>query len=181
MTTHAMIDIETLDTAPTSVVLSVGAVKFDPFKQEPHTKTLWRPNIDEQVKLGRTMSDDTLRWWSQQEKHIQDTTFSDDNRITVEQLFKNLNKYLVGVDRIWAHGPQFDMVIIEDLYAQHNHHRGWAYWQIMDSRTLFNIMPVDPRKGVQQNLHSADDDAYWQAVCVQEAYKFFNVDQSWGR
>ena len=31
MATHAMIDIETLGTEPGSVVLSVGAVKFDPF------------------------------------------------------------------------------------------------------------------------------------------------------
>ena len=47
MTTHVMIDIETLDTAPTSVILSVGAVKFDPFTDtEPHAKTLWRPHIE---------------------------------------------------------------------------------------------------------------------------------------
>ena len=31
MATHAMIDIETLGTEPTSVILSVGGVKFDPF------------------------------------------------------------------------------------------------------------------------------------------------------
>ena len=37
MTTHAMIDIETLGTEPGCVVLSVGAVKFDPFNSEtPH-------------------------------------------------------------------------------------------------------------------------------------------------
>ena len=31
MKTHAMIDIETLGTEPDCVVLSVGAVKFDPY------------------------------------------------------------------------------------------------------------------------------------------------------
>ena len=31
MKTHAMIDIETLGTEPDCVVLSVGAVKFNPF------------------------------------------------------------------------------------------------------------------------------------------------------
>ena len=37
MSTHAMIDIETLGTMPNSVILSVGAVKFDPFKShKPH-------------------------------------------------------------------------------------------------------------------------------------------------
>ena len=38
MTTHAMIDIETLATTPEAVVLSVGGVKFDPYtNQEPHS------------------------------------------------------------------------------------------------------------------------------------------------
>lgn len=56
MATHAMIDIETLDTVPSSVVLSVGAVKFDPFgSQEPHAKTLWRPSVDEQLADGRSI------------------------------------------------------------------------------------------------------------------------------
>lgn len=175
MTIHAMIDIETLDTFPTSVILSVGAVKFDPFKQEPYSKTLWRPNIDEQVNAGRTISDNTLQWWAQQDKHIQDTTFTDEGRITCVDFCKLLNKFLVGVDKIWAHGPQFDMVIIENLFDQIKHHKGWAFWQVMDSRTVFNMMPTDPRKGIQENLHSADDDAYWQAVCVQKAYTFFNI------
>ena len=176
MTTHAMIDLETLDTSPNSVILSVGAVKFNPYSNEPpSSKILWRPDIDEQVNTGRTISEDTLSWWSKQDKHIQDTTFTSDGRIPLSLFFKQLNKYLVGVDDIWAHGPQFDMVIIEDLYAQHNHHRGWAFWQVNDSRTIFKMMPKDPRKDIQENLHSADDDAFWQAVSVQKTYAHFNV------
>ena len=176
MTTHAMIDIETLDTMPSSTVLSVGAVKFNPHtKHEPHAKTLWRPSVDAQLAAGRTTSESTLEWWSKQEAHIRETTFTEDGRIELEQFFKELNKYLVGVDKIWCQGPQFDMVIIEDLFNQMNHHKGWAYWQVCDSRTVFNMMPVDPRKAIQQNLHSADDDAYWQAVCVQKCYSHFGV------
>lgn len=176
MTTHLMIDIETLDTAPTSTILSVGAVRFDPFSDaEPTHKTLWRPSVEEQLERGRTVSDSTLEFWSKQDAHIRETTFTDEGRIPVTEFFKHLNKYVVGADKIWCHGPQFDMVIIEDLYAQYEHHRGWAYWQICDSRTLFNLMPKDPRKDIQENLHSADDDAYWQAVCVQKAYDYFGV------
>ena len=36
MATHAMIDIETLGTGADCVVLTVGAVKFDPGGQELH-------------------------------------------------------------------------------------------------------------------------------------------------
>ena len=176
MTTHVMIDIETLDTAPTSVILSVGAVKFDPFTDtEPHAKTLWRPHIDEQLDKGRTTSESTLEFWAKQDEHIRESTFTDEGRITPDEFFKSLNKYCVGVDKIWCQGPQFDLVIIEDMYRQFEHHTGWAYWQIMDSRTLINLMPRDPRKDRQLNLHSADDDAYWQAVSVQKSCAHFNM------
>jgi exodeoxyribonuclease VIII len=176
MKTHAMIDIETLGTGPDAVVLSVGAVKFSPYNpQEPHAKTLWKPNIDEQTTAGRSVLESTLEWWAKQPKHIQDEAFSDEGRITVKDFMGQLNKYLVGVDKIWCQGPQFDMVILENLYGQFEHHTAWAYWKIMDCRTIFNMMPVDPRKAIQQNLHSADADAYYQAVCVQQTYKHFNV------
>jgi len=176
MKTHAMIDIETLGTGPDAVVLSVGAVKFSPYNpQEPHAKTLWKPNIDEQTTAGRSVLESTLEWWAKQPKHIQDEAFSDGGRITVKDFMGQLNKYLVGVDKIWCQGPQFDMVILENLYGQFEHHTAWAFWQIMDCRTIFNMMPVDPRKAIQQNLHSADADAYYQAVCVQQTYKHFNV------
>lgn len=176
MTTHAMIDIETLDTEPSSVVLTVGAVKFNPYTlHEPNSRMLWRPTVDAQLAANRTASESTLEWWSKQDAAIRESTFTEDGRISLEQFFAELNKYLVGVDKIWCQGPQFDMVILEDMFKQFEQHRNWAYWQVQDCRTIFNMMPADPRKAIQQNLHSADDDAYWQAVCVQRTFKHFNV------
>jgi hypothetical protein len=176
MTTHAMIDIETLGTDPDCVVLSVGAVKFDPYTlNEPHSKTLWRPSADEQLKSDRSVDQGTLEWWGKQAEHIREEAFSEFGRVDLDMFFKDLNRYLVGVDKIWCQGPQFDMVILEDLFRQFNHHRNWAYWQVCDCRTIFNMMPKDPRKEIQQNLHSADEDSYWQAVCVQRTFKHFGV------
>lgn len=171
-----MIDIETLDTVPSATVLTVGACKFDPHSDDlPYDKQLWRPEVDRQLTEGRTTSEDTLQWWGKQDADIRESTFTEDGRVPLTEFFTDLNKYLVGVDKIWCQGPQFDMVILEDLYRAFDHHRNWAFWQIMDCRTIFNMMPKDPRKSVQQNLHSADDDAYWQAVCVQKTYKAFGV------
>ena len=101
MTTHAMIDIETLGTEPDCVVLSVGAVKFDPYTStEPHAKTLWRPEIDAQTEVDRSVLDSTLEWWAKQPQHIQDEAFSETFRMTVTSFMGELNKYLVGVDKI---------------------------------------------------------------------------------
>ena len=178
MATHAMIDIETLGTEPDCVVLSVGAVKFDPYTlQEPHTKTLWRPSADEQMESGRSVLESTLEWWAKLPQHIQDEAFSEEGRLPLDEFFKDLNKWLWDVDKIWCQGPQFDMVILEDLFKQFDHHRRWAFWQVQDCRTIFNMMPVDPRKAIQQDLHSADADAYYQAVCVQQTFAHFGVQK----
>lgn len=178
MTTHAMIDIETLGTEPDCVVLSVGAVKFNPFTlEEPHTRTLWRPSADEQIAAERSVLESTLEWWAKQDAHVRESTFTEDGRISVADFAAQLNKWLTGVDKIWCQGPQFDMVILENLFKQFGFHRNWAFWQVQDCRTIFNMMPADPRKAVQQNAHSADDDAFWQAVCVQKTFKHFQVTQ----
>ena len=93
MATHAMIDIETLDTRPNSVVLSVGAVKFDPYAEiEPHTKTLWRPGVDDQLAQGRTMSNTTLEWWAKQDQAIQDVAFTDEGRVPVDAYDRDARK-----------------------------------------------------------------------------------------
>jgi hypothetical protein len=176
MSIHVMLDIETLGTRPDTVVLSVGACKFNPHtSQTPHSTVLWRPSAAEQLAAGRSVDHSTLEWWSQQAEHIRAEAFSDQNRISLSDFFSELNRYLVGVDKIWCQGPQFDLVILENLFEQNGHHRNWVYWQVMDCRTLFNLMPTDPRKAIQKNAHSADQDAYWQAVCVQQSYAHYEV------
>ena len=172
---HVMIDIETLATTPDAVVMSVGAVKFDPHTGTPYNKTLWRPDIDEQTERDRHVSESTLEWWAKLPQHIQDDAFSEDSRIPVTEFMKELNRYCVGADKIWCQGPQFDMLILENLYIQWGHHFGWQFWQVMDCRTLFQLMPVDPRKAIQQDLHSADADAYYQAIGVQQCYEHFGI------
>ncbi len=68
MATHAMIDIETLGTEPGSVVLSVGAVKFDPFNNiEPNNGKHWMLDVDAQTNVGRLVDESTLAWWGKQD------------------------------------------------------------------------------------------------------------------
>jgi hypothetical protein len=176
MAMHAMIDIETLATSPDAVILSVGACKFDPYTSKmPYERRLWKPCLEEQFDMGRAVCDSTVDWWIKQDREIFERALTGEGRIPLKEFFGYLNKYLVGVDKIWCQGPQFDMVILENIYTMAEHHRGWAYWQICDSRTIFNMMPVDPRKEIQQELHDAAADAYYQAMCVQKTYKHFGV------
>ena len=49
MTTHAMIDLETLGNKPDTTVLTLGGVKFNPNAiSEPHSELYFRLDVDEQ-------------------------------------------------------------------------------------------------------------------------------------
>ena len=76
---------------------------------------------------------------------------------------------------MWAQGPVFDIVILENLYQQLGLPLPWNFWQIRDSRTLFSLLPEDPRKAIRQEAHNALADCYFQAKCVQKAYSDLKV------
>mgnify|MGYP000037561906 CR=1 FL=1 len=176
MTVHAMIDLETFGTNPDCVITSMGAIKFSPFNdEEPHDPLYIKAEVEQQTEMGRTIDDSTMAWWAKQDSKVRDEAFSEDGRINLEEMTTQLNKFLVGVDKIWCQGPAFDMVILEDLYRQLQRPTPWQFWQVRDSRTLFGLMPSDPRKEIQEDLHNALADCYYQAICVQKTFKHFGI------
>jgi hypothetical protein len=175
-----MLDLETLSTRPESVVLTMGAIKFNPFKQDDFGQTLYiRPDVDEQISNGRHVSDDTMNWWLDQPEEVREEALNTDDRMPIEEMLRTLNRFLVGVDNIWAQGPIFDIGILENLYRQHNTPPPWKHWQIRDSRTIFGTHG-DPREVGRHNLHNALADCVYQAQGIQMVYHKLNlVSYSW--
>ena len=179
MTIHATIDLETLDTRPQSTVLSLGAVKFNPFNDsEPYDELYFKISIDDQDRLGRTVSDSTIEWWGKQDPKIMEEAFDQSNLnevMTIEQALSSINKFVVGVDVLWGQGYGFDYTIIEDMYRNAGKPIPYNFWQVRDSRTLFSVCKEDPRKKIQNNLHNALADAYYQSKAIQIAYNELGV------
>ena len=177
MAIHGMLDLETLGVDPDTAIMTLGAVKFDPYTDaEPHSELYMRLDVEEQTEVyQRTINDDTLAWWASQPQAIQDEAFGDHDRTSVADFVRQLNRWCVGLDKIWCQGPTFDFVILQDFYKNLGYPVPWNYWQIRDSRTLFAMMPTDPRKQIQEQLHNALADCYYQAKCVQQSYKHFGV------
>lgn len=166
-----MIDIETLGTRPDCVVLTIGAIKFNPESMdEPFDGFYHRLDVDGQLELGRTVDQDTLDWWNTQPAEVRDEALGEDDRTSITQFIKEFNKALVGVKSIWAQGPTFDFVILENLYRQTGTPIPWHYWQIRDSRTLFQVVG-DPRTPGRDQAHNALADCYYQARGVQQIYQ----------
>jgi len=171
-----MIDLETLGVEPNSVILTLGAIKFDPYSDaEPHGELYLKLDTEEQESLGREIDDNTLAWWSKQSESIRNEALSEGDRVSVKQFLKEINRFCVGLDNLWCQGPLFDYAMLQNLYRQAGEPCPWNFWQIRDSRTLFAMMPTDPRKQIQEELHNALADSYYQAKCVQQTYKHFGV------
>ena len=176
MTVHATIDLETLDTKPSSMILSLGGVKFNPFtRDEPYEKLYFKINIDDQDRLNRSASDSTINWWSKQDPAIMEEAFDQSGSITVDQALDQINRWIVGVDILWGQGYGFDFTILEDLYRSANRPIPWDFWRVRDSRTLLKLLHKDPRKDMQMELHNAYYDAFYQSKAIQIALSDLGV------
>lgn len=167
-----MLDIETLSTRPSSVILTLGAVKFSPWDEEVNTENglYLRIDVDQQLELGRHVQQETIDWWGTQSEDVREEALGEHERTNLDNTLDQLNRFLVGVNNIWCQGPAFDIVILEDLYRQVGRPTPWQFWQIRDSRTLFSVHG-DPREKGRAGAHNALIDCYYQARAVQQIYK----------
>ena len=172
-----MLDLETLGTRPGCVILTLGAVKFDPYSlKEPGPGIYFRVDVDEQTALGREVQEDTLNWWISQANDIREEALGETERVSLDTLYRDLNRFLVGANNIWAQGPLFDFAILENLYRQMGWPTPWQYWQIRDSRTLFGVHG-DPRIKGKAGLHNALEDCVSQATAVQQVYNKLGIEK----
>jgi len=167
--TDVMIDLETLATSTDAAILTIGAVKFDPFGSvadfSENDKFYVKVDLDSCNELNLTVSDDTINWWATQSKEAQDEAFSPKNRIHIEDAFADLYKFCWGAQRVWSNGAGFDVVICETIFNKIHKAVPWKFWQVRDVRTIFDL-GIDPQRP-QVTAHNAVEDALAQAISVQ--------------
>jgi len=103
--------------------------------------------------------------------------FDQTGAITVDESLRKLSKFAVGTDTFWGQGYGFDYTIMENMFRQGGMPIPWQFWQIRDSRTLFGCCKSDPRKLIQNDLHNALADAYYQSKAIQIAYKELGIQR----
>ena len=172
-----MLDLESLGTRPDCAILTLGAVKFDPFTPDAFGDSLYfRIDVDEQLALGREVQEDTLKWWAKQADDVREEALGEEGRVSLETMYRDLNRFCVGVENIWCQGPAFDIVILENIYRQQGWPTPWQFWQIRDSRTLFGVHG-DPREKGKAGLHNALEDCISQAQGVQAIYHALKLEK----
>ena len=152
---HMMIDIETLDTAPSAVVLELSTVIFTDshgIKQTSPATYIFDRN--HQVSVGRTASQDTLDWWDEK---LSDKSYKPQDKIYLEQLLNNKSVNITPLEAhaalteslkqvtgyIWCKGASFDFPIIKSFFKSFNLSDPFSdnknYRKQMDLRTYETI------------------------------------------
>lgn len=174
MSNDIMIDLETLDTRPDCVILSIGAVRFSPTGMGIVEKLELRPTIEDQTeKYNRTIDEDTIKWWSTQSPEALNEAFDETGRMPFDKCLEILYKFCWNRRAVWSNGAGFDIVALETGYRQVGMAIPWPYYNARDTRTLFDITGVSLRdkKYGTRTTHKAVEDAEHQAIVVQDAYK----------
>jgi hypothetical protein len=155
---HIMIDLETLDTVATAVILSMGAciIGPDPMKFE----TLYI-EIDTASQPRRTKSAKTIQWWEDQGNCPRYGTTS------LVSALLSLRSYLERITVrpiLWCKGTDFDIAILNHTYAQLDIDTPWKYNDVRDFRTIKKMFG-ESMVVTTQNLrpHHALSDAVFQA------------------
>lgn len=179
---NVMVDLETLALDSNALILSIGAVEFDP--QAPGDG-LGREfylvvNQDlQQSKWGRVVSPSTLKWWSEQgaeAKRVLDHSAPAAFGPRLDSALVKFQSWLGGPANIWGYGAHFDNVVLANAYSACGLHDAWSYSQNRCHRTLKALGPdltmVIPINACE---HDALQDAKYQARWAVEALRRMNM------
>jgi hypothetical protein len=165
-----MIDLETLGTGTDAVVLSIGAVFFDIERNELGPTFIVQPEVESQIKKGRVMDPDTIKWWMSQgeaaKQVFKDQTLPTQHTLNLLSQFCRLNTESLKELKVWGNGSSFDISILESMYKNFDLKQPWGYNGVMDLRTFRRFVGNMDRVVKLGTDHNALDDAKSQALYV---------------
>ena len=178
-----MVDLETLSTKPNALVLTIGAVRFDPFandgvlKDGPNGMDQFYARIDPESFTWPDVDidDGTVEWWSKQSEDVRKEAFAEDNRQPIAKVMEDFYRWCQPFDRVWANGSTFDIIILENICRNLGRGIPWQYYQVRDARTVYKMVPHYER--VNPALHHAAWDCWAQTVALQSCFKQLGVTE----
>lgn len=165
---HCMVDNETLDTTATAVIISIGAVKFDLDSNDLDNDGFYASiSINDQLAMGRTISESTLVWWMGQEKAAQQVFV--EPKQSLESALVSLSDWLSHNKRfMWSNGADFDLPMLAHAYASYGMTVPWEFWNSRCVRTYRSLPGAKSVPKVEPLVaHNALHDAVAQARHMQ--------------
>lgn len=166
-----MLDLETLDTAVTAAILSIGACRFN--ETEIDGEGFYRAiTIQSNIDEHRTISGNTLAWWVGQGEKAK-RVFADPAAVPLGQALDELRAWLgtpveAKNKRVYGNGSNFDISILDHAYAAGGQTSPWEFYNVRCFRTLKSL-PSARNVPKPENVlaHNALFDAIAQAQHLQ--------------
>lgn len=172
-----MIDLETTSTQNNTHILTIGAIIFNRADGKMFETFYEKIDLSSYDGFNRRfrMDPNTIVWWMKQESAAREEAFLGDNRKNIEEVLDNFITFVKkhDIDKVWSHGKEFDIKILEYHFDVFNLECPWKYWQCMDTRTLFTIGNVNFNNvtlNEEENKHNAIYDCKRQIKAVHLAY-----------
>lgn len=167
---HVMIDLETLGTQPGSVILSIGAVLFDPSKPvgECLGGELYSVVSRQSCEAAKLeVSQDTLDWWEKQSPEARTvlTQALGEGATAIGAALKELADFIPEGAKVWSNGANFDQPLLDVAYNRCGISLPWKYYNSRCYRTIVALHPNE--KAIRPPTvcaHNALEDAKWQAT-----------------
>lgn len=140
-TFDVMLDIETLGTDPDAAIVQIGAVKFDPDKNESIKESdifLENINLKQAMEFG-SVNPETILWWLGQDKNVINSVFKTTSR-NIQTILDDLRYFWKHSRYLWSHAT-FDAVILNwTIKKVLGDKKGYPFRNIRDLRTEFGAL-----------------------------------------
>ena len=165
-----MIDIETLGTAPGSVILSVGAAASN------GVELFHQVSLADSLFHGFTVDPETMAWWRKQDPSVwSKQTQGDLSPVSALACISEWIQSIRNGDssaetgnriRVWGDGATFDCVLLEEAYRRVGLACPWTYAEVYCYRTVRQLK--DSKKPIPKEHHNALSDAKTQLAHLRE-------------
>jgi hypothetical protein len=171
-----MLDFETLDTRPTTVVLSLGAVLFD--REKIIEEQYFKFDVQSQLDFGRSVSLSTMLWWMGQSEDAQKVLVPNkEEDLELHEFVEAFDWFVTNNElnkmnlNVWGNGATFDIAIMNDILRDHGQPLPWNYWGEKCYRTFNDVTQCKQMRKFEGVKHNALDDARHQANCLLDYWR----------
>ena len=146
MGNHVMIDLETWGTHDGSIIISLGAVKFDPMSDEDLLADIFYCAIDptSSEQFGLKTDASTITWWMGKDKTVAREKWMSETKIDLPSTLEGFQDWYGG-DNLptWGNGATFDNVLLRTAFRKVGLECPWKFWDDRCFRTLKNLTKVE--------------------------------------
>lgn len=164
---HVMLDLETLGTASNSVIISIGAVVFYPYKLIDEGRSIdhvdaYTPFFTAVTKqsclaAGLVVDAATEIWWNKQSEEAR-SQFK--YPIHLKDSLSMLTRSLANCDALWGNGSDFDNVILANAYKACGFRPPWSHRVNRCYRTMKAMFPQVQTPRYELTHHALEDAKY---------------------